>query len=651
MEKLDGKSMNIVEQNIEQLKELFPEVFSEGKIKFSQLQEVLGKYVVDNEDHYNFTWHGKRKTGRLAQTPSTGTLRPAKDESVDWDTTQNLFIEGDNLEVLKLLQKSYHRKVKVIYIDPPYNTGNDFVYEDDFKDGVKSYLEITGQLDSEGKKMGTNSSTAGRYHTNWLNMMYPRLRLARNLLHDNGVIFISIDDNELANLKKLCDEVFGENNFIEVFSWVKTSTPPALSTKSRKTNEYILCYEKFRTDFKYKGEGLDGGDQPLLNSGNSTRTLIFSRDTISFNQTKFPDGEYSPSKPGRVEVVSSFTVSNGKNYTPVTLSGEFKWTQRFLDEEIGKGTKFVIKSEAFSIRFIRDEHGFKRPTNFIKEKYTSPFINKNSCSVETNESASGYLSQLMGGDYFDYPKPASLIKYLFEFITNEGDLVMDFFAGSGTTAESVMRSCIDIQNCKYILVQLPEVLDPSIVMDRRQKEKTKNAIEFLASIGKPHNIAELCKERIRRAAKKIKEEHPGYDGDLGFKVFKLNSSNIKHWEADFDTLEKDLLNAVDYIKQERSNEDVLYEILLKYGLDLTVPIETRTIAGKTVYSIDSGALIVCLDKDVSMDVVNGIGALKDELDPEIMCVVFKDEGFRDDVVKTNAIQALKRFDIQDIKSL
>lgn len=229
LEKADGQSMDIVESNIEQLKELFPEVFAEGKINFDRLQEVLGNYVVTDEDHYNFTWHGKRAAGRLAQTPSTGTLRPCPQESVDWDKTQNLFIEGDNLEVLKLLQKSYHRQIKMIYIDPPYNTGNDFVYEDDFKDGVKNYLAVTGQLNDEGKKKGTNSSAAGRYHTNWLNMMYPRLKLARNLLRDDGVIFISIDDNEQPNLRKLCDEVFGEENFITVFCWEKKKKPSFLN--------------------------------------------------------------------------------------------------------------------------------------------------------------------------------------------------------------------------------------------------------------------------------------------------------------------------------------------------------------------------------------------------------------------------------------
>jgi len=254
--------MDIVEQNIEQLKELFPSVFSEGKVQFNKLEELLGNYVVDDEDHYNFTWHGKRKAGRLAQTPSTGTLRPAKDESVDWDNTENLFIEGDNLEVLKLLQKSYHRQVKMIYIDPPYNTGNDFVYEDDFKDGVKNYLEMTGQVDSDGKRMGTNSSAAGRYHTNWLNMMYPRLKLARNLMRDDGAIFISINDCEQDNMRKLCNEIFGEENFVANLIWSNKEGGGSSDTSYfRVKHEYIVCYAKNISDLEISGVEISNRDR------------------------------------------------------------------------------------------------------------------------------------------------------------------------------------------------------------------------------------------------------------------------------------------------------------------------------------------------------------------------------------------------------
>jgi len=649
MEKMDGKTMDIVAENVGKLKELFPEAFTEGKVDFEALKEVLGTFVDDRDERYSFTWNGKSKARMIAQTPSTGTLRPCKEESVHWDSTQNIFIEGDNLEVLKLLQKSYHKKVKMIYIDPPYNTGKDFVYKDNFKDNIKNYKEITGQVDGEGRNISNNPETSGRYHTDWLNMMYPRLKLARNLLKDDGVIFISIGVEELDNLKKITDEIFGEENFVEIFSWVKTSTPPALSTKSRKTNEYILCYERTKSSIKYNGEELDGGDQPLLNSGNSVRELCFPPEVISF---KIPDGDYHPSVPDRVEITNNFTVLNGFNSSEVKLKGEFKWTQDFLNDEISKGTRFIVKSDKFSIRFIRDEDGYKRPTNFIKGKYTEPTISKPKNGVGTNENASSHLTNLMEGSYFDYPKPVSLIEYLVNFIIEENDIVIDFFAGSGTTAEAVLKYS---QNKKvelqFLLVQLPEALRAEAASDSNEKVRIKAACEFLDSIRKPHTIAELTKERIRRSAARIKEENPEYDGDLGFKVFKLDSTNIKPWEVDFDLTERTLEDFISNIKTDRREEDVLYEILLKYGLDLTLPITEHAIAGQKVFDIGMGALIICLADAISLEVVEGIAKLKDELNPEIMRVVFKDSGFKDDVVKTNAVQILKQAGIVDVRSL
>lgn len=646
---MDSKSMDIVADNISKLKELFPEAFTEGKVNFDALKEVLGDYIDGREERYSFTWNGKSKARMLAQTPSSGTLRPCEKESVDWDTTRNLLIEGDNLEVLKLLQKSYHKKLKMIYIDPPYNTGKDFVYKDNFKDNIRNYKEITGQVDGEGRNLSSNPETSGRYHTDWLNMMYPRLKIARNLLKDDGVIFISIGVEELDNLKKITDEIFGEENFVELFSWVKTSTPPALSTKSRKTNEYILCYERTKSSKKYNGEELDGGDQPLLNSGNSVRELCFPPKTISF---KIPDGNYGPCLPDRVEIVNSFDVFNGVNSSEVKLRGEFKWTQDFLNEEIGKGTRFIVKSDKFSIRFLRDEDGFKRPTNFIKSKYIEPTISKPKNGVGTNENASSYLTNLMGGNYFDYPKPVSLIEYLINFIIEENDMVLDFFAGSGTTAEAVLKYSREKKiKLQFLLVQLPEPLKVQDASNANEKLKIEAACKFLDSIQKPRTIAELTKERIRRAAAKIKEENPDYQGDLGFKVFKLDSTNIKPWELDFDLTEQDLEDQISNIKYGRKDEDVLYEVLLKYGLDLTLPITEHNVTGHKVFDIGMGALMICLSDDITLAVVEGIVKLKEELNPEIMRVVFKDAGFADDVVKTNAVQILKQAGIEDVRSL
>lgn len=610
MEKLskeDGQSMDIVDSNITQLKEIFPEVFAEGKIDFDKLQALLGNYVNTDEDHYNFTWHGKRRAARLAQTPSTGTLRPCKAESVDWDTTQNLFIEGDNLEVLKLLQKSYHRQVKMIYIDPPYNTGNDFVYEDDFKDGVKHYLEMTGQLDSDGKKLSTNSSSAGRYHTNWLNMMYPRLKLARNLLRDDGVIFISIDDNEQDNLKKLCNEVFGEENFVGNFIWKNRTTPNDAKSNFASDHEYIYIYAKNYQNLFFKG---------------------LAKDLSNYkNPDNDPNGEWIPDNPSAASGNYKFEIINpytGEIYKPPT-GRYWAFSEKRVDEWQASG-KLVFPTTPNK--------------NFLLKKYLKELKSENKPigsvieGILTSHGTKEINKLYPEGSPFKYPKPPELIKLFIEQTCNNGDLILDFFAGSATTAHSLILGASELK-LRFILVQLPEPI-------------SKDEVAYSLGYRK---ISAISIDRILRVSKKIKEENPLFAGDLGFKVFKLDTSNIKPWDAGFETLENDLIGAVDYIKQDRTNEDVLYELLLKYGLDLTVPIETRIIGGKNVYIIGMGALIVCLDKDVSMETVEGIGKLKEELNPEIMRVVFKDNGFKDDVVKTNAIQTLKRFGIEDIKSL
>ena len=627
--------MHIVEQNIQQLKELFPEVFSEGKIKFDQLQELLGNYVVEDEDHYSFTWHGKRKAGRLAQTPGTGTLRPCRPESVDWDTTQNLFIEGDNLEVLKLLQKPYHRQVKMIYIDPPYNTGSDFIYEDDFKDGVKNYLEATGQLDGNGKKMGTNSSSSGRYHTNWLNMMYPRLKLARNLLRDDGVIFMSIDDNEQANLKKLCDEVFGEENFL--------GCAGRITKKSNNKGDfwapnfdYLLTYGRSVNSTRKFFGGVNYDAYDLIEEDGSRKGEKYQlvRMYMSSLQNRNPEQRFFITCPDGSKVIPPGSTLPPER--PKLGDGIWRWTRSKMDEE---ADKIVIK-EVQSSNLITED-GAPAKWNVYTKTYLSDVITN--ASAKPNSLVEKHINQIGSHEInsldipFDFSKPSTLIQYLVEISRSDEDaIILDFFAGSGTTAQAVMNSNVkDNGNRKYILVQLPETID----------EK-----QYAYSKGY-RNIADVSKERIRRAAKKIREENPDYTGDLGFKVFKLDSSNIKRWEADFKTLKQDLIDAVDYIKQDRSNEDILYEVLLKYGFDLAVPVETRTAQNHQFYVIGSGTLVICLDERISMDVVKGIGALKNDLQPDIMRVLFKDSSFDDDVVKANTLLALKSFGIEDVRSL
>ncbi|WP_420914090.1 site-specific DNA-methyltransferase [Bartonella krasnovii] len=621
MEKLNSTSMDIVEQNIEQLKQLFPEVFSEGKIKFDQLQELLGNYVIKDEDHYNFTWHGKRAASRLAQTPSTGTLRPCKQESIDWDTTQNLFIEGDNLEVLKLLQKSYHRQVKMIYIDPPYNTGNDFVYKDDFKDGVQNYLEMTGQLDAEGKRIGTNSNSAGRYHTNWLNMMYPRLKLARNLLCNDGVIFISIDDNEVANLKKLCDEIFGEENFIAQLIWRRRAPSGMSENNVSIDHEYVLCYQRNET-FEFMGN--EKNFNKYQNSDNDPRGPWITGDlTVGMNASMRPNQAYDLIDP-KTGNIFPYNPNRVWAYVPESM------------ERLIKEGKVLFPTDTSKRPML------KRFQNELKSNY-NPFSSIMTDIVGLNTEATRMIQKILHGNIFDYSKPMSLLMTLLKQIISKNDLILDFFAGSGTTAHAVMQlNAEDGGKRRCISVQLPEPTDT-------KSEAFKAGYK---------NIADIGKERLRRAGKKIKEEqseklnlNANGDLDTGFKVFKLDSSNIKHWEADFDTLDMNLLNAVDHLKQDRSNEDLLYEILLKYGLDLAVPIETRTTAGKNIYIIGRGALIVCLDEDIDMDLVQGITSLKEELPSEVIRVVFKDSSFRDDNVKTNALMNLKRYGFTDIKSL
>ena len=460
LEKEDMKSADIVKENIEQLKQLFPEVFSEDKINFEKLEEILGNYVNQDEDHYNFTWHGKKKAARLAQTPSAGTLRPAKDESVDFDNTQNLFIEGDNLEVLKLLQKSYHRKVKMIYIDPPYNTGNDFVYEDDFKDGVKNYLEMTGQIDGEGKKLGTNSSSAGRYHTNWLNMMYPRLKLARNLLRDDGVIFISIDDNEQINLKRICDDIFGEENFrnhIITRRRVKSLNMQFADDGLTSMNvgfEYILVYAK-SSKFLMKALQVKKKDVPTKGTWNV-----------------FWSGADRPTM--RYELLG---------FTPET--GQWRWSKEKAEEAIKNYDEYLAKhsekisledywrSKGSNMKFIR-----RIPDGQGKNGGVQYWIGPSETYMRTSNWTDIEVSQIRK-DFdlpFENPKNVDLIKTIAQLCQDADFTILDFFAGSATTAHAVMQlNAEDGGNRKCISVQLPELTDEK---SESYKAEYKNIAEI-----------------------------------------------------------------------------------------------------------------------------------------------------------------------------
>ena len=612
----DGSSLNIVESHIEQLKTIFPGVFSEGKVDFDKLRETLGDAVETQEERYNFSWNGKAMAKRIAQTPSTGTLRPCKVESKHWDSTQNLFIEGDNLEVLKLLQKSYHKQVKMIYIDPPYNTGKEFIYPDNYQDNLDTYLQYTHQQDEAGRKFGTNAETSGRYHTNWLNMMYPRLKLARNLLRDDGVIFISIDDHEVTNLIKLCDEIFGEENHIANLIWQHSLQPKGYSGTFSVHHNFVLCYQK-STDFELANlERTDEHNKNYSNPDNDPNGAWRSGDVRN--------ALYRPNLIYQIQSPTGKIIESPAN--------GWRWSKETLQSKI----------ESKEIIFSTDE------TRIIRKIYLNTLDGRTPETIlfgkdvgTTREAASEIKLIFDGNQPFDTPKPTGLLKHLSALSgVSRNDIILDFFSGSATTAHAVMQlNAEDNGNRQFIMVQLPEPCT-------EKTEAYKAGYKTIADIGK---------DRIRRAGEKILQDNAGKGGienlDIGFKVFKLDSSNIKPWDADFDNLEDTLLNIVDNIKEDRSEDDVLTEILLKYGLDLTVPIEVHQVNGKTVYAIGFGALVVCLADDISLEVVEGIGHLKAELAPEVMRVVFKDSGFKDDVVKTNAIQILKQFGIDDVKSL
>jgi len=616
--KTDGRSPDLVAENLDHLRQLFPDVFTEGRVDFEALRTILGDAVDDAPERYGLSWHGKRRARQIALQPSAGTLRPAPDQSVNWDTTQNIFIEGDNLEVLKLLQKSYHRKVKMIYIDPPYNTGKEFIYPDKWQDNLDTYLRYTGQVDGEGLKISVNAETGGRYHTHWLNMMYPRLKLARNLLREDGVIFVSIDDHEVQNLRQLMDEVFGGENFVATFVWEKrTNRENRKSVSSR--HDYIMCYCR---------------DVFVLDS--AIAQLPMSEEALA----RYKNPDQDPRGPWKSDPATAqaghgtdtqfyaFVAPNGRAHQ---LSSGRCWLY----------TKPVMEQAAREGRlwFGKNGNGVPRIKTYLdaKERALTPESIIFAKDASTNERAKLDLKRLFGGyAVFETPKPAELVGHLLQIGALDG-LVLDFFAGAGTTGDAVLRkNAADGGKRRYILVQLPEPTDHDDYP----------------------TIAEITKARLRKAGEAIAKEREGKldldgagDPDLGFKVFKLDSSNIAPWDPTFDDLEADLWAAVDNIKQGRSEDDVLYELLLKYGLDLALPVETRTLAGKKVSVLGAGALVICLAKGVSLETVDGIAVLKDELKPEVMRVVFRDASFEDDVVKSNALQILRRAGIEDVKAL
>lgn len=649
----DGESANLVSENIEQLKNIFPEAFGEGGVNFETLRQLLGDSGVidEGEEKYGLNWHGKKKARQIALTPSTGTLLPCPEESVDWDTTKNLFFEGDNLEVLKLLQRSYTGKIKMIYIDPPYNTGNEFIYPDKFQDNLDTYLKYTGQIDDQGFKISSNTEASGRKHTNWLSMMYPRLKISQALLRKDGVIFISIGNDEHANLKKVCDEIFGEENFISSFSRMMKSGG-AKGKFFTPNIDYILAYAKnvneldgFRSEIPQeqiktyynkievsgtrKGESY--GEERLYKASLDARPN--QRYWIQCPDGSFviPPGNSFPSK-----------VSEGEKILPNSDDGVWKWTYTTYKDELDKGN-IVFKETSTSA--LVDESNNQSKYNIYnklwltdqqeKGKVPSDFIGK-----YENRQSSAELKGL--GIPFDFAKPVNLIRYLLEIARTKGDdIILDYFSGSCSTAHAVFQqNAYDSQHRRCISVQLPE-----LTPDGSEARKLGFA-----------NIADIGKERIRRSAKKIMIENPGYVGDFGFKAFKLASSSIKAWVPNRNDLEETLLSHQEHLIEGRTEQDVLYELLIKRGIDLAAPVESKIVSGKNIYSIGYGALFVCLDESISHADVEMVaqGMLKwhEELSPSSQThVFFRDSAFIDDVTKTNMAAILEQNGITHVRSL
>lgn len=638
MKKLTMKSVDRTQANIDKIAELFPNVITEvrdekGNLKravdFDLLKQELSDVLVEGEkERYQLTWPGKKQAILNANTPTDKTLRPVKEESVDWDNTRNLYIEGDNLEVLKLLQESYLNKVKIIYIDPPYNTGNDFIYKDEFKKNTTEYLEESGQINEEGMRLVHNPSSNGRFHSDWLTMMYSRLKIARNLLRDDGAIFISIDDNEFDNLKKICDEIFGTNNFVAAIPWQSRQSIQN-DTDLSINHEYIIVYAKVRRQENRRLK------ETNINIWYEEKSFAFY--PLPLDESKFENPDNDPRGKWKADPFDAPNIRPNLTYRIVNPNtGEEFWPPNGrcwrTDEE---NYKKLLEDN----RIIFGKNGKGRPQLkvFYNEKRAfgsveNTWFDGNKCGTATE--ATKELQKLFDGfAYFDTPKPTRLIKKILELTTSPQDdvIVLDFFSGSATTAHAVMQlNAEDGGNRRYIMVQLPE---PTPEDSEAYKAGYKN-------------ICEIGKERIRRAAKKIKEE-TGADIDYGFRVFRVDSSNMKDVYYTPDKLnQKDLLDLVSNIKEDRTGEDLLIQVMLELGLELSLPMETRQIEGKTVHYVDGNALVACFDEDVPESVIRQIA--KDQP----LRAVFRDSSFADDSARINVEELFKMLSpITDVRVL
>ena len=638
MEKMKFETPDLTSENIDKIAALFPNCVTEmrdakGKLKhginFEMLKQMLSPDVVDGDECYEFTWVGKKASIVEANKPIRKTLRPCPEESKDWDTTENLYIEGDNLEVLKLLQEAYLGKVKMIYIDPPYNTGADFIYPDSFMMDNDEYNSGTGYFDANGNinYKRKNSASAGRYHSDWCSMMYSRLLVARNILSEDGIIFITLDDTENSNLRQLANEIFGFDNFITEFVWEKKKKPSFLHRNVGKVFDYILCYAKnaVQTSAFSIETTIEGKKYPFNNAGNSRSILVFPPHSVTFNledQTIFPQDMSE----GNIctKLLNKLVITNHTNETEMRLEGEWRYSQAKLNELIENNEQIVISKVPFRPNLIKSGGEVKKMRNILS---------RTSYNCETNEDATFQLEALFGKGncFFDTPKPVGLIKMLVKAVS-DGDRdfnVLDFFSGSATTAHAVMQlNAEDGGHRKFIMVQLPEPCD-------EKSEAYKAGYK---------NICEIGKERIRRAGEKIKEENPltTQDLDIGFRVLKLDDTNMKdvYYAAD-DYDQQNLADMISNIKEDRTDLDLLFGCLLDWGLPLSLPYTSEQIDGCTIHTYNDGDLIACFEPNIPESVVKEIAKRKP------LRAVFRDSSFASSPAKINVFEIFKLYMSED----
>lgn len=629
MDKLNMHTPNKADENFKKLAEMFPNAVTEtrdettGEViraidKDILMQEISCKVVDGNEERYQFTWPDKKKSVHLANQPINKTLRPCREESVNFDTTENLYIEGDNLEVLKLLQETYLGKIKMIYIDPPYNTGNDFVYEDDFSQNVAEYLENSGQFNDYGNRMVQNTESNGRFHTDWLNMIYPRLKLAKDLLTDDGVIFISIDDNEVENLIKCCNETFGEINFVAQIPWRKRTAKSDVPFGISQDFEYLICFAK-SNDFiasvdgkerKYY-ESSDFPGKPWRIHDLTKQTTASERPNSYFTIVNPKNGEKYPANPNATWRITIDTIEYYISQNRIIFPGDYDFLR------ISKPV----------LRYWKEDDIKKAGDKFGKVALSTRLPD----NIGMSQDGTKEITNMFGTKVFSFPKPSSLLKYLINATTDENDIILDFFSGSATTAHAVIRmNAENGGNRKFIMVQLPE-------------ETNEKSEAYKAGY---KNICEIGKERIRRAAKMINEENPEANFDDGFRVLKCDSSNMKDVYYNPQEYQASLFDDLtDNIKEDRTSEDLLFQVMLDLGVLLSSKIEETTIGGKKVFDVAEGFLIACFDNNVTEEVITEIAK------KQPYYFVMRDSSMANDSVATNFEQIFTTYSPETIRKV